>query len=132
VRLKPGKPTWFGVAPDGPLVFGLPGNPVSAMITFHLFARPALRALSGADPTAAIRARAILDVAVPMSATREQVIRCTLDARDDGWHVAPTKEQGSHVLTSMLGAAAYAFVPQGEGDLAAGERADVELVGLPG
>jgi molybdopterin molybdotransferase len=132
VRLKPGKPTWFGVAPGGTLVFGLPGNPVSAMITFHLFARPALRALAGADPTAATRARAILDVAVPMSPAREQVVRCRLDARDDGWHVAPTKEQGSHVLTSMLGAAAYALVPQGEGELGAGERVDIELVGLYG
>ena len=53
VALKPGRPTWFGVAerPTGRvLVFGLPGNPVSAMVTFHLFARPALRALQGADP----------------------------------------------------------------------------------
>jgi molybdopterin molybdotransferase len=128
VRLKPGKPTWFGTAPDGTLVFGLPGNPVSAMITFHLFARPALRALAGADPTAAARARAVLDAPVPRTAGREQVIRCRLAARDDGWHVHPTKEQGSHVLTSMLGAAAYALVPAGEGELAAGERVDIELV----
>jgi molybdopterin molybdotransferase len=128
VRLKPGKPTWFGAARDGTLVFGLPGNPVSAMITFHLFARPALRALAGADPVAATRARALLDVPVPRTAGREQVIRCRLDARDDGWHVQPTKEQGSHVLTSMLGAAAYALVPAGEGELAAGERVDIELV----
>ncbi len=49
VRLKPGKPTWFGTR-RGVLVFGLPGNPVSAMVTFHLFARPALRALAGAEP----------------------------------------------------------------------------------
>ncbi|MEA2467627.1 MAG: molybdopterin molybdotransferase [Thermoleophilaceae bacterium] len=127
VRLKPGKPTWFGTR-DEKLVFGLPGNPVSAMVTFHLFARPALRALAGADPVAATRASAVLDVPVPRSPAREQVIRCRLEARDDGWHVAPTKEQGSHVLTSMLGAAAYALVPQGEGDLAAGERVDIELV----
>ena len=48
VALKPGKPTWFGVAPGGALVFGLPGNPVSAMVTFLLFVRPAIRALLGA------------------------------------------------------------------------------------
>jgi molybdopterin molybdotransferase len=129
VRLMPGKPTWFGQAPDGTLVFGLPGNPVSAMITFHLFARPALRALAGADPAGGTRARAVLDVAVPRNASREEVVRCRLDARDDGWHVQPTKEQGSHVLTSMLGAGAYALVPEGEGELAAGERVDIELVG---
>jgi molybdopterin molybdotransferase len=126
VRLKPGKPTWFGVR-DRKLVFGLPGNPVSAMITFHLFARPALRRLAGADPTST-RGRAVLDVPVPRSPGREQVIRCRLEARDDGWHVRPTKEQGSHVLTSMLDAAAYALVPAGEGELEPGERVDIELV----
>jgi molybdopterin molybdotransferase len=131
VRLKPGKPTWFGRATgadDGTLVFGLPGNPVSAMITFHLFARPALRALAGADPSAATRARAILDVAVPLTPSREQVVRCRVEAHDDGFHVRPTKEQGSHVLTSMLGAQAYALLPAGEGELAAGARVDIELV----
>jgi molybdopterin molybdotransferase len=128
VRLKPGKPTWFGNAPDGTLVFGLPGNPVSAMITFHLFARPALRALAGADPSGGTRARAVLDVPLPRNPSREEVVRCRLYARDDGWHVEPTKEQGSHVLTSMLGAAAYALVPAGDGELAAGERVEVELV----
>jgi molybdopterin molybdotransferase len=128
VRLKPGKPTWFGQAPDGTLVFGLPGNPVSAMITFHLFARPALRALAGADPSGGTRALAVLDVAVARNANREEVVRCRLHAREDGWHVEPTKEQGSHVLTSMLGARAYALVPAGDGELAAGERVEVELI----
>jgi molybdopterin molybdotransferase len=127
VRLKPGKPTWFGVR-DRALVFGLPGNPVSAMVTFHLFARPALRALAGADPRRATRASAVLDAPLPRNRSREEVVRCRLDAREDGWHVSPTKEQGSHVLTSMLGAAAYALVPEGEGTLAAGERVDIELV----
>jgi molybdopterin molybdotransferase len=129
VRLKPGKPTWFGRASEGgTLVFGLPGNPVSAMITFHLFARPALRALAGADPDGGTRVAAVLDVAVPLTPNREQVVRCRVDAREDGFHVRPTKEQGSHVLTSMLGAGAYALVPAGEGELAAGERVEIELV----
>jgi molybdopterin molybdotransferase len=128
VRLKPGKPTWFGSAAGGKLVFGLPGNPVSAMITFHLFARPALRALMGADPSGGTRATALLDVPVPRNANREEVVRCRIEARDDGWHVAPTKEQGSHVLTSMLGAGAYALVPAGEGELPAGSRVEIELV----
>ena len=52
VSLRPGKPTYFGVAPLGALVFGLPGNPVSAMVTFLLFVRPALLAMQGADPAA--------------------------------------------------------------------------------
>jgi len=126
VRLKPGKPTWFGTRGET-LVFGLPGNPVSAMVTFVLFARPALRALAGADPSAS-RASAVLETPVRRSREREQAIRCRLSPRDDGWHAEPTKEQGSHILTSMLGADALARIPAGDGELAAGTRVEVELV----
>jgi molybdopterin molybdotransferase len=126
VRLKPGKPTWFGNC-GSVLVFGLPGNPVSAMVTFHLFARPALQRLAGAEPDET-RASAVLDAAIALSPAREQVVRCRLAARDDGWHVEPTKEQGSHILTSMLGADAFAFVPAGEGELPVGGRVEIELV----
>ena len=127
VALKPGKPTWFGTTAGGTLVFGLPGNPVSAMVTFQLFAAPALRARCGADPSAT-RARAVLDVAVARHPRREQVLRCRLRAADDGWHVEPTRDQGSHILTSLLGAGAFALVPAGEGELAAGERVEIELL----
>jgi molybdopterin molybdotransferase len=126
VRMRPGKPTWFGVAPGGRLAFGLPGNPVSTMVTFHLFARAALRALAGADPGTP-RTRAILDRAVERL-PRDQVLRCRLLAREDGFHVEPTKAQGSHVLTSMLGAGALALVPAGEGELAAGSRVEIEVL----
>jgi molybdopterin molybdotransferase len=127
VRLKPGKPTWFGTR-DETLVFGLPGNPVSAMVTFILFARPALRALAGADPSAT-RASAVLDIPIRRNPEREQAIRCRLAAQQDGWHAEATKDQGSHILTSMLGADALARVPSGDGEIAAGERVDVELIG---
>jgi molybdopterin molybdotransferase len=126
VRLKPGKPTWFGVR-DGKLVFGLPGNPVSAMVTFHLFARPALRRLAGADPTDS-RTRALADAPFERSPERDQVIRCRVELGDDGWHVRPTKAQGSHVLSSMLDAQAFALVEAGEGAIAPGERVDIELL----
>ena len=127
VALKPGKPTWFGTR-DGKLVFGLPGNPVSAMVTFHLFARPALRALAGAcaDDT---RVSAVLDEPLPRNAARDEVVRCRLSTEEDGWHVSPTKsDQSSHVLTSMLGAEAFALVEAGEGVIEAGERVPVELL----
>lgn len=127
VALKPGKPTWFGVAPGGALVFGLPGNPVSAMVCFHLFARPALRVLAGATPTDT-RARARLDVPVNRLPEREQVVRCALSAEDDGWRVTPTKSQGSHVLTSMLGAGAFALIPAGAGEQPAGSRVEIEIL----
>lgn len=126
VSLQPGKPTWFGVA-EGRLVFGLPGNPVSAMVTFHLFARPAVRALQGADP--GIRpAVARLGGPVRRNPRRDQMLRVTLEPGDEGWTARPTKEQQSHVLTSMLGADALARIPAGDGDVGAGERVDIELL----
>ena len=126
VRLQPGKPTWFGVG-DGTLVFGLPGNPVSAMVTFHLFARPAVRLLQGAD--AGIDA-AVARLGEPLrrNPKRDQMVRVRLEQDDGAWIARPTKAQQSHVLTSMLGAAGLARVPAGEGDIAAGERIDIELL----
>jgi molybdopterin molybdotransferase len=127
VALKPGKPTWFGTREDK-LVFGLPGNPVSAMVTFHLFARPALRALAGATPDDT-RASAVLDEPLPRNSARDEVVRCRLRAGDDGWHVTPTRDdQSSHVLTSMLDAEAFAVIEAGEGSVAAGERVPIELL----
>jgi molybdopterin molybdotransferase len=131
VALRPGKPTWFGTLgrPDGSvLVFGLPGNPVSAMVTFRLFVRPALLALLGAERRER-RATAVIDTAYAKTPGRAHVLRCRLEARDDGWHVRPTKAQGSHVLTSMLDADALAYLAPERGDVRAGERVEIEILG---
>ncbi len=122
VALRPGKPTWFGTAGDR-LVFGLPGNPVSSMVTFLLFVRPALAALQGGDP-APRPGRARLTSAVARSPGRDEAVRVRLDAGA----ATPTGDQSSHRLTSMLGADALALVPRGEGDLPAGAEVDVELL----
>ena len=130
VALQPGKPTWFGVVEHRQqrvLVFGLPGNPVSAMVTFHLFARPALRAMQGADPRPRT-ASALLEHALRRNPRRVQAVRCRLSAHEDGWHAAPTGPQGSHVMTSMLGAEALALVPRGEGEVPAGDRVEIEFL----
>ena len=126
VRLKPGKPFWFGTR-DDTLVFGLPGNPVSAMVTFQLFVLPALRALQGADPAVA-RSSAVLDDAVKRNPNRDEAVRCALRVGPDGWHAQPTGPQGSHVISSMIGAGALAMVPAGEGEIPAGERVEIELL----
>jgi molybdopterin molybdotransferase len=127
VALKPGKPVWFGVA-ERALVFGLPGNPVSAMVTFQLFVRPALRALAGGRAEDA-RAEAALGSPVERNPSRDQAIRCRLMFDSGGWRAELTRpEQGSHVLTSMLGADALAIVEAGEGELPAGTRVPVELL----
>jgi molybdopterin molybdotransferase len=127
VALKPGKPTWFGVGPAGTLVFGLPGNPVSAMVTFLLFARPAIRAMSGAGDSAD-RVHAILDQDLPKAPGRAHAVRCRLELRDDGWHARHTGNQGSHILTSMLGAEALAIVPADADPPTAGDTVELELL----
>ena len=127
VALQPGKPTWFGTR-ERTLVFGLPGNPVSAMVTFQLFARPALRALQGLAGAAGARAGAA-GTAGEAQPRREQALRVRLDPRADGQWATPTGRQQSHILTSMVGADALAFVPRGEGELEAGAGVEVERIG---
>lgn len=129
VALRPGKPTWFGAREEGPLVFGLPGNPVSAIVTFLLFTRLAIRSLAGAADDAE-RASAILDEAYEKRPGRAHAVRCRMRLGHDGWHVRPTKEQGSHVLTSMLGADVLAIIPTESADVPAGERVEIQM--LPG
>jgi molybdopterin molybdotransferase len=123
VQLKPGKPTWFGTRDDR-LVLGLPGNPVSAYVAFVLFAAPALRALQGAEPLPP-RRRARLAAPVARLADRAQAVRVRVDERADGPVATPTGEQGSHRLSSMLGAGALAMVAAGEGDAL---EAELELL----
>src|SRR5213080_3488024 len=97
------------------------------MVTFALFARPALLALQGADPSAT-RSTAVLDGPIGANPERDQAVRCRLQMRDDGWHAEPTGPQGSHVMSSMIGAGALAIVPAGDRDLRPGERVVIELL----
>ena len=126
VALRPGKPFWFG-SRERTLVFGLPGNPVSSLVTFLLFVRPALQALAGEPPERG-RTVATLDQACRRTPARVEAVRCRLALRPDGWHVTPTGAQDSHILTSMLGADALALIPAGAGVLAAGEQVTIELL----
>ena len=127
VSLRPGKPTWFGVRGDT-LAFGLPGNPVSAMVTFQLFVRPALAAAQGRAPDAP-RLIATLERPIERNPHREQAVRVHLLPSQNGPMAAPTKDaQGSHVLTSMVGADGLALIAPGEGEAPAGERVEVELL----
>ncbi|MCW2992150.1 MAG: molybdopterin molybdotransferase MoeA [Solirubrobacterales bacterium] len=120
VALRPGKPTWFGTRGET-LVIGLPGNPVSALVTFALFARPALAALQGAP--AARRRRVTLGEPITRHPDRDQAVRVRLD---DAGRARATGPQGSHVLSSMLGADGLAIVPRGEGAIEAGATVELE------
>jgi molybdopterin molybdotransferase len=122
VALRPGRPTWFGVRrSDRTLVLGLPGNPVSAYVTFSLFAAPALAMLQGADPRPRVR-RARLGEAVPRHADRDECVRVQIDAEGVATLTGP---QGSHVLSSLLHADGLAVIPRGEGLLEVGSAVDV-------
>ncbi len=129
LALRPGKPTWFGVAGDGDgartLVFGLPGNPVSAAVTFLLLARPALRLLQGLDADPGSPAPARLAVAIDREPHRAHAVRVHVR---DGQATPTGPSQGSHVLSSLLDADGLVIVGAGPGALPAG--AEVEVLGI--
>jgi molybdopterin molybdotransferase len=126
VALKPGGPTWFGTRGET-LVFGLPGNPVSVMVTFLAFVRPALISMAGGDP-AGRRVTARLGADYEKPTDRAHAARCRLELDERGWVAWPLPRQGSHVLTSMLAADALALIPTESSGLAAGDAVEVELL----
>src|SRR5438132_6188607 len=111
VSMRPGKPITFGSLGGRP-IFGLPGNPVSAMVTFELFVRPALLKMSGRRRLTRprLRARALAPIANPGS--RRGYLRVQLSANGDGLPGARlTGEQGSAILRSMVAADGLAVIP---------------------
>ena len=128
VAMKPGGPTWFGMR-DSVAVFGLPGNPVSAFVTFQLFARPALRTMLGAKPLPE-QWPCVLTEAVRLG-PREQAVRVNIAPQADGPPLASlTGAQGSHRTSSLPGAWGLALIPSGDGSLAAGSTVLVEPFGV--
>jgi len=123
VSMRPGKPITFGTR-DGRPVFGLPGNPVSAMVTFELFVRPALRRMAGADviDRPRIRARALDRIANPGS--QRGYLRVTLTPDGLSYGARLTGDQGSAILRSMVLADGLAVVAP-DTTIAAGEAVDV-------
>lgn len=125
VSMRPGKPITFGSL-AGHAVFGLPGNPVSAMVTFELFVRPALRRLSGFGAIHRVRLRARALAPIPNPGFRRGYLRVTLDrvSGGGGWGARLTGDQGSAILTSMVRADGLAVV-QGDTTVAAGDEVEV-------
>ena len=113
VRLKPGKPAVFAKL-GGCLVFGLPGNPVSAAVTFYLFVRPAILAMQGAADTRLRSATAVLASAVKAPAERDALVPARLATDGHARLIAvPLVSQGSSDLVSFAEAEALVSVPQG-------------------
>ncbi len=137
VRMKPGKPLAFGVfrGPDGRRIphLGLPGNPVSAMVTFELFGRAALFKMAGrlqhnAGAWERPRVRAVALDRIRNTDGRRFYARGIAEQTADGWTVRLTGPQGSGVLTSMALANAYAICPEDIDEIPAGAECDVLLV----
>jgi molybdopterin molybdotransferase len=110
VNMRPGKPLTFGRVAGRPF-FGLPGNPVSSMVTFELFVRPALRRLAGDPRLFRPRARARMAEVLDNPGPRWGYLRVRLAEEADGLVALATGEQGSGILTSMLRADGLAVVP---------------------
>ena len=113
--------------------FGLPGNPVAALVTYELFVRPALRAMAGCRNPDRPRIAAIAEAALPRRpGPKLHVVRVTARAGKDGvLRVRPTDGQESHMLRAMAAANALALVPDGHGILAGG-RVEVLLLDADG
>jgi molybdopterin molybdotransferase len=119
VAMQPGKPVAFGVR-GRTLVFGLPGNPVSSLVGFELFVRPALLALQGlAEPRPAFRPGR-LGTAARRLVARDALLRARTRVENDALVLEPLSGQQSHMIAHAATADALVLVPQGEGELAAG------------
>jgi len=130
VAIKPGKPVSFGVRGDT-LVFGLPGNPVSALVGCELFAKPALRALQGLrDPLPRFE---VGRLASPLrrNGARDELVRARARIDPDGTVLEPLSGQESHMIVRSAAADALVYVPLGEGELAAGATVSWLRLGAP-
>lgn len=130
VAMQPGKPQGFGVH-DGVLLFGLPGNPVSAAVSFEVFVRPALLALQGRTQLAQPVLRLPASTAWRTPPGRRQYLPAAIDRSDPGrWTVAPATRggSGSHLAGGLARAEAYAVVPAETDAVSAGDLVDVMLV----
>ncbi len=131
VALRPGKPTVFARLPNGTLVFGLPGNPVSVSVTFNLFARTALLAMQGATEPALKQETAALAKSVKGTVERESYLPVQLTTNDDGQLIAfPLKWGGSSDFVAFAVATALVIVPANVKTIEAGSL--LSIVRLPG
>jgi gephyrin len=138
VSMKPGKPTTFATvytkdgAGDRPpkLIFGLPGNPASAVVTYHLFVLPSLHYSSGVSQVGLPKVKAILDQDVQMDPQRNEYHRVAVVARDDGrLHAVSTGGQRSSRIGSFKEANGLLCLPAAPGILQKGTTVDTLIMG---
>ncbi len=126
VNIKPGKPLAFATL-NGKPVFALPGNPVSVMVTFELFVRPALLKAMGHSRVFRPRIRAVLAHGAENTETRHQFAGCAVSQRDGVYHLSLTGHQSSGRLTVLTGGNGLAHLPPGTA-YKQGEQVEVTLL----
>lgn len=115
IKLKPGKPVFFGTRKDARF-FGLPGNPVSAMVCFELFVRPTLMKMMGREDKHRPRIKAYFDEDVENKFGRMHAMRVTLNRTEKGWRAESVGAQGSGLVSSLTKADALALIgPESQG-----------------
>jgi molybdopterin molybdotransferase len=127
VGMQPGMPQAFGFLGTVPC-FGLPGNPVSAYVSFEVFVRPALRRMQGRTDLNRPRVTAVLEDEVTSPNDKVSFLRVKLRRTDGTWHAHSTGAQGSGILRSVVEADGLAEVPTGRTSLFPGERVVVHLL----
>ena len=131
VRMKPGKPLAFGTmvtAERNVPHLGLPGNPVSSMITFEQFARPAILKMLGYENLAKPAIRATIDGDIPNRDGRRIFVRVVVTERSGRYYASLTGPQGSGILTSMVKANGLAVIPESRKLVSAGDTVDVQML----
>ena len=126
VAMQPGKPQAFGTVGGRPY-FGLPGNPVSAFVSFEVFVRPAVLVMMG-RPSARTEVRATLDADVTGPEEKVQFTRVGLRRSHDGWVASPTGPRGSNLLATMSRADGLAVIPAGVATATSGTSVRVLVV----
>jgi molybdopterin molybdotransferase len=124
VRIKPGKPVAFGTVNGRPL-FGLPGNPVSAMVTFELLVAPALRKMSGRTQCLPPTVQATLASGVSHKPGRREYRQAVTRSEGRGYVTDPSPKRGSAMLTSTVGANSLVVIPEESEGLKSGEQGTV-------
>jgi molybdopterin molybdotransferase len=127
VAVRPGKPVSFGVR-DDVLVFGLPGNPVSSLVGFELFVRPALLALQHAAEPGPAYLGGRLGQAHRRNAERDELARAKTRLEGDAVVLDVLTGQESHMIARSARSDALALIERGDGDVAAG--ADVRYIAI--
>jgi molybdopterin molybdotransferase len=127
VAMRPGKPQAFGHIGGKPL-FGLPGNPVSVMVSFEQFVRPALLKMMGRRDIFRPEVTAVLDSPLGRKTGRAEFIRVVVEWREGRYHALPTGPQGSGILRSMVLGNALAVLPEDVGRLEPGDEVAVQLL----